>query len=381
MARETVFTNGKIVLEDRVVDGNVVVRDTFITEVDDRSSKIRDSIDLKGDYLLPGLIELHTDNLEKHINPRPGVRWPTESAVLTHDAQVIGTGITSVFNALSVGDIRDDSARLQDLEEMVVALNGANQINALRADHYLHLRCEVSCHRLVEMFMPLATKSIIRLISVMDHTPGQRQFLDPEKYKSYYAHKWGKSISDINSFIQGQTEKGTYYSRPNRKFVSDYCRTRRIPLASHDDATSTHVEEAVELGAKIAEFPTTFIAAQAARKAGLEVMVGTPNLVCGGSHFGNVSAAQLASEGLATALSSDYVPLSLLQGVFLLTNPKIGLSLPKSVSYASRAPALAVGLEDRGHIAPECIADLIRVQMLNNLPIIAGVWRKGKRVA
>ena len=183
MARETVFTNGKIVLEDRVVDGNVVVRDTLITEVDDRSSKIRDSIDLKGDYLLPGLIELHTDNLEKHINPRPGVRWPTESAVLTHDAQVIGTGITSVFNALSVGDIRDDSARLQDLEEMVVALNGAHQINALRADHYLHLRCEVSCHRLVEMFMPLATNSIIRLISVMDHTPGQRPFL-PRKESS-----------------------------------------------------------------------------------------------------------------------------------------------------------------------------------------------------
>ena len=140
MAIETIFANGKIVLEDRIVHGNVVVRDTFIAEVDERSSKIRTSIDLNGDYLLPGLIELHTDNLEKHINPRPGVRWPIEEALLTHDAQVIGAGITSVFDAISVGDIRDDRVRQQDLLEIVGALSTAHQTDALRADHYLHLR-------------------------------------------------------------------------------------------------------------------------------------------------------------------------------------------------------------------------------------------------
>ena len=381
MPGETVFRNGKIVLEDRIVHGNVVVRDKFIAEVDESSSKIKTSINLNGDYLLPGLVELHTDNFEKHTNPRPGVRWPTESALLAHDAQIIGAGITSVFDAISVGDLRDDSTRLHDLQEMVEALSTARQTDALRADHYLHLRCEVSCDRLPEMFMDLVTKSIVRLISMMDHTPGQRQFLDPQKYKTYYANKWGKSISDIDSFILHQREKGTDYSKANRKFVADYCRNNRVPLASHDDATSRHVEESVELGTQICEFPTTLTAAVAARKAGLEVMVGTPNLVCGGSHSGNVSAAQLASMGLTTALSSDYVPLSLLQGVFLLTDAKIGISLPTSVSYASRVPALAVGFEDRGHIASNCIADLIRVRVLNNLPIIAGVWRNGKRVS
>ena len=381
MPVETVFANGKIVLEDRVVHGNVVVHDKFIAEVDESSRKTRVSIDLNGDYLLPGLIELHTDNFEKHTNPRPGVSWPIESALLIHDAQVIGAGITSVFDAISVGDLRDDRARLQDLQEMAETLRTAHKINALRADHYLHLRCEVSCHRLSEMFMPLVMKSVVHLISMMDHTPGQRQFLDQEKYKSYYAHKWGKSIADINSFILHQTEKDADYSGANRKFVADYCCNRRIPLASHDDATSGHIEEAVQLGAQISEFPTTVTAAKAAREAGLEVIVGTPNVVCGGSHSGNVSAAKLASMGLATALSSDYVPLSLLQGVFLLTDAEIGLSLPKSVSYASRAPALAVGFEDRGYIATNCLADLIRVRILNNLPIIAGVWRNGKRVA
>jgi len=145
MARELVFKNGKIVLEDRVVDGNVVVCDNLITEIDDTPTEIKTSIDLEGDYLLPGLIELHTDNLEKHINPRPGVRWPTAAALLAHDSQVIAAGITSVFDALAIGDIRDDSARLQGLNEMVSALNDAHRTNALRADHYLHMRCEVSC--------------------------------------------------------------------------------------------------------------------------------------------------------------------------------------------------------------------------------------------
>lgn len=381
MARELVFKNGKIVLVDRVVDGNIVVRDTLITEVDDTSTEIKTSIDLEGDYLLPGLIELHTDNLEKHVNPRPGVRWPTAAALLAHDSQVIAAGITSVFDALSVGDIRDDSARLQDLDEMVSVLNDAHHKNSLRANHYLHLRCEVSCQKLTEMFMPLAKKTMVHLISMMDHTPGQRQFIDPEQYKSYYSYKWGKSSSEIDAFIHNQTAQGTHHSDSNRTFLSEYCRNREIPLASHDDATLEHIEDAVRLGAKIAEFPTTLDAARAARKSGLEVMVGTPNLVCGGSHSGNVSAARLAAEGLITVLSSDYVPLSLLHGVFLLTSARVGITLPRAVAYASAVPARTVGIKDRGEIAPERVADLVRVHILNDLPIVSGVWRNGERVA
>ena len=137
----------------------------------------------------------------------------------------------------------------------------------------------------------------------------------------------------------------------------------------------------MRLGAKIAEFPTTLDAARAARESGVEVMVGTPNLVCGGSHSGNVSAARLATEGLITVLSSDYVPLSLLHGVFLLTSARVGITLPRAVAYASAVPARTVGIEDRGEIAPERVADLVRVHILNDLPIVSGVWRNGERVA
>ena len=381
MAKETIFKNGKIVLRDRVIKGDVVVRDTIIADVNNTSTQIKNTIDLEGDYLLPGLIELHTDNLEKHIHPRPGVRWPTTAALLAHDSQIIGAGITSVFDALAVGDVRDDSARLQDLEETANAIDNAYRTNFLRADHYLHLRCEVSCNRLTDMFGPLAKRTMVRLISMMDHTPGQRQFIDPEQYKSYYSYKWGKSSSEIDAFIHNQTAEGTHHSDSNRTFLSEYCRNREIPLASHDDATLEHIEDAVRLGAKIAEFPTTLDAARAARQSSLEVMVGTPNLVCGGSHSGNVSAARLAAEGLITVLSSDYVPLSLLHGVFLLTSARVGITLPRAVAYASAVPARTVGIEDRGEIAPERVADLVRVHILNDLPIVSGVWRNGERVA
>ena len=183
MAKETVFSNGQIVLVDQVVHGNIVVRDKLIREVDDGHTATKTSIDLEGDYLLPGLIELHTDSLEKHLSPRPGVRWPTNEALLAHDSQIISAGITSALDALAVGDIRDDSTRVQDLDEVATALDAAHRLNLFHADHYIHLRCEVSCNKLAGMLSPLVKKNMVRLLSVMDHTPGQRQFLDPEKYK------------------------------------------------------------------------------------------------------------------------------------------------------------------------------------------------------
>ena len=125
MAKETIFTNGQIILGDQVINGDVVVRDTIIVDISTTRTQIKNTVNLERDYLLPGLIELHTDNLEKHIHPRPGVRWPMTAALLAHDSQVIGAGITSVFDALAVGDVRDDSARLQDLEETANAIDTA----------------------------------------------------------------------------------------------------------------------------------------------------------------------------------------------------------------------------------------------------------------
>jgi alpha-D-ribose 1-methylphosphonate 5-triphosphate diphosphatase len=155
---------------------------------------------------------------------------------------------------------------------------------------------------------------------------------------------------------------------------------RALPLASHDDATHEHVQEAVENGMIIAEFPTTREAAQASRKAGLAVLVGAPNLVMGGSHSGNIAAIDLLRDGDADILSSDYVPASLMESVFKLSDAGVGISLPGAVRAASLTPARAVGLGDRGEIAPQRRADLVRVRESEGAPVVRAVWRAGERV-
>ncbi len=166
----------------------------------------------------------------------------------------------------------------------------------------------------------------------------------------------------------------------NRREVVARAQARALPIASHDDATWAHVAEAVENGMTIAEFPTTHEAAAASCEAGLAVLVGAPNLVMGGSHSGNVAAIDLLQAGQADILSSDYVPASLMESIFRLPATDAGISLPHAVRLASLNPARAVGLADRGEIAPERRADLVRVHVLEGAPLIRTVWREGHRV-
>ena len=375
------FTNARVVTRETVLAGTVVVRGGAIAAVEEGRSALPSALDFDGDYLLPGLVELHTDNLERHFTPRPGVRWPSTAAVIAHDLQVSAAGITTVFDALAVGDIRADTARLRDLHEMADSLARAREEGILRAEHALHLRCEVSCEALLDLFEPFAGQPLVRLVSVMDHTPGQRQFRGDGQYRSYYKSKWNMGEAEIDALIARQRETGHRHAGANRTRVAEICRARGLPLASHDDATAAHIEEAAALGVGLAEFPTTEEAARAAHDNAIRVIAGAPNLVRGGSHSGNVSAKALGCARLVDILSSDYVPVSLLHAAFLLHQADgIGLSLPAAVATASLTPARAVGLDDRGEIAAGRAGDLVRVRTSGDLPIVRGVWRGGERV-
>jgi alpha-D-ribose 1-methylphosphonate 5-triphosphate diphosphatase len=378
---ETVFTNARVVTCDSVFAGTVVVRGGAIAAVDEGRSALAAALDLDGDTLLPGLVELHTDTLEKHFLPRPGVRWPSKAAVIAHDLQVSAAGITTVFDALAVGDIRADAARLGELRDMADTLARAREDGILRAEHAVHMRCEVGCETLPALFEPFAAHPLVRLVSVMDHTPGQRQFRGDGQYRSYYKSKWNISEAEIDAFIARRRETGRRHAGANRRRVAEFCRARGLPLASHDDATAAHVEEAAALGVGLAEFPTTEEAARAAHDNGIRVIAGAPNLVRGGSHSGNVSAQALGGARLVDILSSDYVPVSLLHAAFVLHQADgIGLALPAAVATVTLTPARAVGLDDRGEIAPARAADLVRVRLSGDLPIVRGVWRRGERV-
>lgn len=386
MLNEQILTHAKIVTAERVFTGTVVLRDGLISEVDDCLSQLPQAQNLNGDYLLPGLVELHTDNLEKHLSPRPGVDWPSASAVMSHDAQIIAAGITTVFDALSIGDVNPKGKRMQQLPGMVDAIAKANAADMTRAEHRLHLRCEVCHPDTLSVFRDLVEQPLVQLVSVMDHSPGQRQFALESKYREYYMGKYHLSSEQMDAFIVEQVANSKTYSDRYRRAIVDICLARGLSVASHDDATLAHVEESAGYGMSIAEFPTTLEAAQGCRRLGMSVLMGAPNIVRGGSHSGNIAAATLAEEGLLDILSSDYYPASLLQAAFTLgaqldaADDSTGAGLARAVTTVSLAPARSAGLHDRGEIRVGLRADLIHARAIGTLPVIQQVWRQAKRV-
>lgn len=379
MAQETVFNNARLVLEDEIVRGTLVIRDGRIAEIGEGASGVGE--DVGGDYILPGLIELHTDHLEAHYSPRPGVRWNLMAAIQAHDAQVAASGITTVFDCLRMGSDSMDNFERDEMRDLADALVAAQQEGRLRAEHRIHLRCEVSSPSVMEQFRAFDDMPDVALASLMDHAPGQRQFQTMDQYILYYKTKRGLSDEEFEHFVATRKAQSEQYAARHRAEIAAACRARGIALASHDDATLEHVEEAKQHGIRVAEFPTSFEAAKASHDAGMSVLMGAPNVVRGKSHSGNIAARDLAERGVLDVLSSDYVPFSLIHAPFVLADTIEEISLPAAIAMVSATPARTVGLDDRGRLAPGLRADLSRVRRDGDVPVVRGVWRAGERVA
>ncbi|MGP9629580.1 MULTISPECIES: alpha-D-ribose 1-methylphosphonate 5-triphosphate diphosphatase [unclassified Halomonas] len=379
-ANDQILTNARLVLDDDIVLGSLVIKDGLIKAVERGLSALPSAIDCEGDLLIPGLIELHTDNMEKYFQPRPKVAWPSRSAALAHDAQMAASGITTVFDAVSIGDVDDQSMRQNALHQMVEALAEINRSGMARVDHRLHLRCEVCHPDTLARFQSLADTPELGLVSLMDHSPGQRQFASLDAYRVYYKGKHGFDDASLDAFIERQQGFSAQYSSAYRQAIAQACHERGLALASHDDATVEHVAESLEYGTKVAEFPTTLEAASASHRNGMAVMMGAPNVVRGGSHSGNIAASELVRHGVLDILSSDYYPAALLDAVFQIAVMEDGYDLPRAVACASRNPAKAVGLDDRGRISEGLRADLIRVREIDGHPLVQRVWCAGKQV-
>ncbi|WP_203135577.1 alpha-D-ribose 1-methylphosphonate 5-triphosphate diphosphatase [Microbacterium sp. JZ31] len=390
MSNETVFTNARVVLDDQVIHGSVRVADGAIVDVSDTVATAGE--DLGGDFLMPGVVELHTDQVEAHFQPRPKRYWDPIPAVIAHDAQMAASGMTTVLDALRIGTGPTDGNNMaKNARTLIDAVVHAAESGLLRADHFVHLRCEVSTPDVVEVFDEVGAHDRVRMISLMDHTPGQRQYADVEAFRTYMVGKGRLTNEEFDGHVAELHRLSAQYADPHRRLMAERATSRGITMAAHDDATQAHVDEGVALGVGISEFPTTVDAARAAREAGQLVVMGAPNIVRGGSHSGNVAASDLLSLGLLDILSSDYVPASPLQAAFLLF-ARGGVSLPEASKLISANPARAVGLDDRGAIEPGKRADVIRVHAYDEapteqhplgapVPIVRGVWREGTRVA
>jgi alpha-D-ribose 1-methylphosphonate 5-triphosphate diphosphatase len=373
---EAVIGNARIVLADRVIEhGWVAFAGGRIAEIGEGDAP-SGSEDAGGDLVMPGLIELHTDHLEAHYVPRPKVYWNPTAAVVSYDGQLATSGITTVLDSVRLG--REDGT---DETVIIEAIASAREANLLRSDHFLHLRCEIPMPDVIETLQRLIGRTDLRLMSLMDHTPGQRQFRDEGKLRDYYRGKSGKTDAELDILFEQRLANQKAYAVNNLREVVALAHQRGIPLASHDDTTGENVTDAIRDRVSVAEFPTTMEAARGLHKAGIGVLMGAPNVVRGGSHSGNIAAVDLAREGLLDILSSDYIPSSLLMGALQLPQHVPAIDLASAIRTVSKAPAEAVGLDDRGEIAAGKRADLIRVHIAGDVPVVRTVWREGRRVA
>ncbi|WP_333672865.1 alpha-D-ribose 1-methylphosphonate 5-triphosphate diphosphatase [Elioraea tepidiphila] len=380
MSGETIFTNARVVTETEVFDGTVVLRGPAIVAVERGRSRLAAALDLEGDLLIPGLVDVHTDNLEKHMMPRPGVRWSARAALLAHDAQVASAGVTTVLDALCVGEVEHADQREQMFREGVAELRALAPRGLLRAEHLLHLRCELSVATMQESFEPVADDPLVRMVSLMDHTPGAGQFADVERYVKRNARTLGMTEAEARAYVARRRETRDRVRDANRDAILARLAGRTIALASHDDRTEDEVAAWHASGVRISEFPVSLVAAEAAKRRGMAVVAGGPNIVRGGSHSGNVAAADLVARGLVDVFASDYIPSSMLASALLL-HDRHGIALPRAIATISAEPARMVGLDDRGRIAPGLRADLVQVHLADGHPLVRQVWREGRRIA
>ena len=380
--RETVIGNARIVLAEHVIEHG------WVSLVDGRIAGFGEgrapeaSEDVGGDLIMPGLIELHTDHLEAHYVPRPKVFWNPVAAVISYDGQLATSGITTVLDSLRVW--REDGADEVDGRANVLAeaIASAREASLLRADHFLHLRCEIPMPSVVEQASELVGRPDVKLMSLMDHTPGQRQFRNEGKLRDYYRGKGGgRTDAELDVLFERRLAYQKAYAADNMRAIVALAHAHAVPLASHDDTTEENVADAVRDRVAVAEFPTTLEAARALHRAGIGILMGAPNVVRGGSHSGNIAAVDLAREGFLDILSSDYIPSSLLMAALQLPQHVPAIDLAAAVRTVTKRPADAVGLTDRGEIAVGKRADLIRVHLAGEVPVVRSVWREGLRVA
>ena len=379
-AGEVVVTNARLVLPDEAVLGTLVIRDGRIVDVSRSRTGAHRAIDLAGDLLVPGLVDLHSDNLERHMMPRTRVTWPPVAAVIDHDMLVLGAGITTMLDCVALAGVKYGIDRPTIAGPMVEALDTATRLGLLRVEHLIHLRCEVPEPGMADRVIALADAPAVRLVSLMDHTPGQRQFGSADAWKSRVRDREDWTEAELEARVQAMVETAQRHASENRTKVAALARRRGLALASHDDADAEHVREAAELGATIAEFPINATAATEARRQGLHIVMGAPNLVRGQSHSGNMATRDAARADLLDILASDYVPGSLLKAALLLTRDPVGWDLPRALATVTAAPARAVGLHDRGTIAVGQRADLVRVGVVAELPVVRTVWRAGVQI-
>ncbi len=378
MTPETILTNARIILPDGVMDGTVVLRGRLIAEIQPGRSHAPGAQDCEGDDLIPGLVDVHTDNLERQVQPRANARWPSRSAFLAHDAQCAAAGVTTVLDALCIGDLGFDQERDQTFLDGVRDLTEMHGTGLMKSEHLLHLRCELPGEDMPRILDTVADHPLVAMLSMMDHSPGVGQYRDISRYIKMRVRQTNWSEAEVMARIAALREKRERVVPKHRQWVLDRVAHRDLPLASHDDESATQIADHAALGIRISEFPVTMEAAEAARDMGVAVIGGAPNIVRGGSHSGNVSVMEVVRAGAMDTIASDYVPAAMIEAAYACEE---AMGLAPAIATITANPARMCRMDDRGRIAPGLRADLVQIKHHAGLPFVRRVWREGGRIA
>jgi len=374
---KTYLTNARIILKDSIIEnGSVLISKGQIFAINPDSIEADEVIDLKGKTLMPGMIDLHCDALEKEVEPRPNVHFPLDFACAQADKRNAAAGITTVYHALSFAH-EELGVRNNDF-----AADIARAVHDWRphglVDNRVHCRYEITDETGAPVLKKLIEDDTMHLISMMDHTPGQGQFKDMAAYKNYLTQTYKKTADEVNVIVERKLEaaSGAFLRMEE---LAQAAHAAGISVASHDDDSLERIETMNNIGADISEFPITLEAAKAAKETGMSTIFGAPNILRGKSQSGSVKAIEAIHEGVADCLCADYSPASLIVAIFKI--PELSdLDFPAAVRLVTSNPAKAAKLDDRGEIAIGKRADLIVVDTPAGLPQVSQVWCNGVSV-
>ncbi len=377
--RDFVIENAAVVLPSGILKGaSIKIEDRIISKI--REGSINSSqkrINAHERFLLPGFVDLHSDAIEKEIEPRPNSFFPVNIAIFELDKKLASCGVTTIFHAPSFAEgeigVRCNKKASEIIKE-INRLKGRMSVKTM-----VHARFEITDDRAIQYLEALLKDGNINLLSFMDHTPGQGQYKEVASFKHYFGAVYKKSDAELAKIIDRKLSvKESVKSHVD--YIVDLCKTMNIPMASHDDDSEEKIRWLKEMDINISEFPVNMDAACAAKKGGIHVCLGAPNVLRGNSQAKNMSARDAIVSGYGDILCSDYSPMTILHAVFTLHKHNI-LPLHEAVNIASLNPAIAVGISDNtGSIEEGKEADLTIVDIGEEIPRIVKTFVSGREV-
>ncbi|TVY10356.1 alpha-D-ribose 1-methylphosphonate 5-triphosphate diphosphatase [Paenibacillus cremeus] len=370
----TWIINAYLVLPNKVSMGNLFITGGTITNIVEGEaphsfidSDKHEVIDAQGAYVLPGLIDIHCDAIEKEVQPRPNTLFPMDLALYELEKKLASNGITTMYQSVSLGvglSLRGDDLLVQLINQIIKYRDERSMIR-----HRVHLRYELIHLAGLQLAEELIQTGAVDYLSFMNHGPGQGQYKRPGSFEAYVMKNQGVDKEEVKKIADNAIKKQEAINWDDILALSQLAHKHQIPIASHDDDSKEAISKALEFGVTVSEFPLNLETAAYAKEKQLFVCVGAPNVVRGGSHDKNMRAIDAIHAGTAHILCSDYLPSSLLAAVFVIPNENITLS--EAVNMASLHPAQVMGIDKRfGSIEQGKAADLLLVKSINGYPWI-----------